>query len=391
MSKGLPVTTELPECLLILGPPSLRHVPAETHCLAIAPLGRVTPLAHHTVVLGHSLVTPLLPFQVHHLDGSLNDGVAKWGELITGSARLTDRMTPLFLVAGHAETGWRPYSQIEVSGGEVLFIALDGEVVRGDPTDTTTLFNWLEELGVRHRQHAPQLNNHQRWFINAAPGTEIEQKFTLAGQPDIWRLALTIRDLVAQGDLTGWMPEHRNDFEQWSFPTHLYEVPGADGERGDLAFIPAVDGRWIIRRKWYDVDAAIRREELTDGVTLPADVDFVAVATERFGVAVIPVGTYRRVRYNVMLESLGTGHVFSIMFDECSADDAGDVLHQVEVEYIRSRTLARTSAYAEVMTEFESLNMWTRLFLEAHDVAFVEDHLSKLSWLKGLKRRDKIP
>ncbi len=104
-----------------------------------------------------------------------------------------------------------------------------------------------------------------------------------------------------------------------------------------------------------------------------------------------PIGTYVRVRYNVMLESLDTGHVFSIMFDECSADDAPDVLHQVEVEYVRSRALARPAAYDEVLAEFESLNVWTRLFLDAHNVGFVEDHLSKLSWLKNLKQRDKVP
>jgi hypothetical protein len=49
---------------------------------------------------------------------------------------------------------------------------------------------------------------------------------------------------------------------------------------------------------------------------------------------------YRRVRYNVMLESLVTGHVFSIMYDRCTAAERGvSPLEQAEVEYVRSRTL----------------------------------------------------
>ena len=391
MSQSVAPGTSNTEVLMILGAPSLRHRSEAVEYAVLASVGCAGPVFHNTVLLGRSLVPPAVSYEIHRPGVPPQIGMAKWGALIAGSAKFPGPIAPLFCLAGDAESGWRPYSQIEVSGEEALFVALDGEELLGDPDDTGTVLGWLEDLGQRHRRHRPQLNNHQRWFINAAPGTEIEQKFTLSGQPDIWHLALKIRGLLAEGELPGWIPEHGNDFEQWSFPTHLFEVPGADGERGDLAFIPAVDGRWIIRRKWFDADAAIRREELTDGVVLPADPDLVAVAQERLGETVVPIGTYVRVRYNVMLESLDTGHVFSIMFDECSTDGVPDVLHQVEVEYVRSRALARPGAYDEVLAEFESLNVWTRLFLDAHNVGFVEDHLSKLSWLKNLKQRDKVP
>nr|MDQ2816282.1 hypothetical protein [Actinomycetota bacterium] len=115
-----------------------------------------------------------------------------------------------------------------------------------------------------------RLRGHQRWFVNARPGLEIEQKFTLAGRPDIWLLAARTRDLVAAGAINGWIPEHGSNggFEQWDFLSHIYEIAGPEAERGYIAFIPAVDGSWGIRRKWFTADAVIRREQLTGGLDL---------------------------------------------------------------------------------------------------------------------------
>jgi hypothetical protein len=45
------------------------------------------------------------------------------------------------------------------------------------------------------------------------------------------------------------------------------------------------------------------------------------VVRDRFAVEPAWSATYRRLRYNVMLESLDTGHIFSIMFDRCVATD----------------------------------------------------------------------
>jgi len=72
--------------------------------------------------------------------------------------------------------------------------------------------------------------------VNARPGLEIEQKFTLAGRPDIWLLAARTRDLVGAGAIDGWIPEHGNNggFEQWDFLSHIYEIAGPERERGYL-------------------------------------------------------------------------------------------------------------------------------------------------------------
>jgi hypothetical protein len=295
-------------------------------------------------------------------------------------------LAPLFLLrhTGGTDNRWVPYTQQAFTGSAALFVALDGPLLAGDPADAGHLATWMKDLSQRHRACGPRAVNHQRWFINALPGQELEHKFTADGQLDLWRLTTSILDSVGAGDIPGWICEFGNNggFEQWDFDNHLFEITEPPSDRGYIAFIPAVDGTWIIRRKKFTADAALRHEELTEGVTLGPDPELQKVITDRFGLRPVWGAVYRRVRYNVLLESLASGHVFSIMLDRCT-DRAGLVapLHQVEVEYVRSRTL-RTADLDLLRSEYEQLVAFTRAFLADHGVASLEDHRSKLSWLR---------
>jgi hypothetical protein len=362
-AKETPVPTAIPathdQAVLVMGPASVRHEP-QAIAPAVATLAVAVPAdrqPRNTIVLDFS-----------HLPDSLPGG----GD-----------QAPLFVLTP-VRDGWQPYTQVSFTGTDALFIALDGPPVRGDPGDSKALDEWVADLSARHRAHAAQLNNHQRWFVNARPGLEIEQKFTLAGQPDIWLLAARTRDLAAAGDIDGWIPEHGNNggFEQWDFLNHIYEITSPEPERGYIAFIPAVDGSWIIRRKWFTADAVIRREELTGGLDLGPDPDLRSVIRDRYGLAPSWAGCYRRVRYNVLLESLRSGHVFSVMFDRCT-NSAGRVpdLHQAEVEYIRSRMISRRPG-DELMEEFGQLCAWTAQALDGYGVNAARNDLSKLTWLR---------
>ena len=81
-----------------------------------------------------------------------------------------------------------------------------------------------------------------------------------------------------------------------------------------------------------------------------------------------------------MLESLHTGHVFSIMYDRCTAERAA-VLIQAEVEYIRSRTL-RTGSRRQILGQLSELRTWTRDLLANNGITHAEDQMSKLTWLR---------
>jgi hypothetical protein len=105
----------------------------------------------------------------------------------------------------------------------------------------------------------------------------------------------------------------------------------------------------------------IRREELTGGLDLGPDPDLRAVIRDRYGLAPSWSGCYRRVHYNVLLESLRSGHAFSVMFDRCT-DAAGLApdLHQAEVEYIRSCPVADKSALSHLERPIRAgVSVWT--------------------------------
>jgi hypothetical protein len=171
------------QAVLVMGPASVRHEP-DAIAPAVAALAVAVPAdrqPRNTIVLDLS-----------HLADSLPDG---------------NDQAPLFVLSPVPD-GWQPYTLLSFTGTDALFIALDGLPVPGDPGDSQVVSEWVADLSARHRAHSAQLNNHQRWFVNARPGLEIEQKFTIAGQPDIWLLAARTRDLVAAGAIDGWIPEH---------------------------------------------------------------------------------------------------------------------------------------------------------------------------------------
>lgn len=347
------------QAVLVMGPASVRHEPEAT-----APAVATVTVA----VAADSQPRNTVVLDVSHLTDSFLGGYDQ---------------APLFVLAP-ARVGWQPYTLVSFTGKDALFIALDGPPVDGDPRDSAVVSGWVADLSARHQAHAARLNNHQRWFVNARPGLEIEQKFTLAGRPDIWLLAARTRELVAAGAIDGWIPEHGSNggFEQWDFLSHIYEIAAPEAERGYIAFIPAVDGSWGVRRKWFTADAVIRREELTGGLDLGPNPDLRAVIRDRYDLTPSWGGCYRRVRYNVLLESLRTGHVFSVMFDRCT-DSAGRApdLHQAEVEYIRSRVISARPDDC-LMDEFGQLCAWTRQFLDGCGANAEQNNLSKLTWLR---------
>ena len=150
--------------------------------------------------------------------------------------------------------------------------------------------------------------------------------------------------------------------------------------------MPAIDGPgYLIRRKRYTRDQVLRREDLTPAPELTADPgDLPQVIRDRYGLTPAWGATYRRVRYNVMLESLRTGHIFSIMYDRCTAEHATD-LTQAEVEYVRSRTLY-ASSQRQILSQLTELRDWTRDLLTTSGITHTEDQMSKLTWLRRQRR-----
>jgi len=294
-------------------------------------------------------------------------------------------LQPVFLLRPAARSRWLPYTLMSYTGDDLLYIRLPGPPVHGAPGSVDCCASWASDLSARHRAHRGQLNNHSSWFRNLLPGLEAECKFTLSPGTDIWDLAITTHQYVRAGAIGGWICEHGNSggFTQGDYINHLFAITRPASERGYIAFMPAIDGSpgYFIRRKRYARDQILRREELTQDPGLTADPsDLPQVIRDRYGLVPAWGATYRRVRYNVMLESLRTGHVFSIMYDQCTAEHAA-VLIQAEVEYIRSRTL-RTGSRRQILGQLSELRTWTRDLLASNGITHAEDQMSKLTWLR---------
>jgi hypothetical protein len=220
-------------------------------------------------------------------------------------------LQPAFLLWPAGRDSWRPYTLMSCTGDDLLYIRLPGPAVRGAPGSAERQAAWAADLAARHRMHGGQLNNHSCWFRNLLPGLEAEHKFTLSPGTDIWTLAVTTHQHLAAGALDGWICEHGNDggFTQGDYTNHLFAITSPGSERGYIAFMPAIDGLGhMIRRKRYSRDQTLRREDLTHAPELPADPGTLSqVIRDRYGLTPAWGATYRRVRYNVMLESLRSG------------------------------------------------------------------------------------
>jgi len=299
--------------------------------------------------------------------------------------RCGSALVPLFLLMPD-DGRWWAYTQLLYSVSGVVFCRLGGPALCGSPTDGT-IRAWLADLVALRYEYAPRLNNHQCWPIKHRDGEEIEHKFTLPSDSDEWDLAVGVLEHLRGNPWGGWILEHRNDFEQWDFMNYLYEVAEPESDRGYISFIPAVDGTWIIKRKWFGQDQPVRREQRWRGVTLPPRPDFEDEIGHRFGVSPRWGAPFRRVRYDINLESLVTGHGYSVMFDRCTTPLAPSaVFVQCEVEYLRSRRLLPVDD-TELMNEFSWLVTATRELLAARRVEAVEDHRSKLSFLRSVVGR----
>ncbi|MGH3885486.1 MAG: hypothetical protein ACRDSZ_02780 [Pseudonocardiaceae bacterium] len=136
----------------------------------------------------------------------------------------------------------------------------------------------------------------------------------------------------------------------------------------------------MIKRKWFTQDAFARREQLTTDVAIggPLD-DYLHNALQ---LKAQPLPPFRRVRYDINIESIHTGNIFSILYDRCTLLDIPDVvLCQCELEYIKTRT-AFFPKETEVLNDIDHLARWIEILLTDHQLSSHRSTYSKLSFLR---------
>lgn len=287
---------------------------------------------------------------------------------------------PLFYVTATPTTGvveLHVYSQIRFLAEDACFIRITPAPLLADSIDD---LSWLTTALELHARQSQFLNSHECHYRKCFDGQELEYKYTLDPTADIWTLAVDTHHRLRAGHLTGFIPKYRNEFESWDFLNHLFEVTGPEPDRGYVSFIPTTNGKYLIKRKWFTQDAFARREQLTTDVTIEGPLDDYLHNTLHLKAKPLP--PFRRVRYDINIESTHTGNLFSILYDRCTLLDTPDViLCQCELEYIKTRT-AFLPEETEVLNDFDHLERWIETLLTDHQLSSHRSTYSKLSFLR---------
>jgi hypothetical protein len=299
------------------------------------------------------------------------------------AADSTSSLVPLCYVSPADGGGYHVYGQVRFLAEDACFVRITPEPVGTGPVEG---LGWLAPGLAAHAEHALFLNNHQRYYRKAFPGQELEYKYTLDPAPDIWALTVELHRRIRAGELTGFIPEYRDEYQAWDYANHLFDVTGPEEERGYVSFIPTTDGKQLMKRKWYAEDSFSRREEHTYGLQVePAK--FAHYIRTELGVDIRPLPPFRRVRYDVNFESVRTGHVYGIFFDHCSLYGAPDVvLSQCELEYLRTRSPLEPDESA-ALEEIEGLAEWLEGYLTEHGLPAERSFYSKRTFLRDAVER----
>lgn len=227
-----------------------------------------------------------------------------------------------------------------------------------------------------HYWHRLSLNNHNSFFSKYEPTKEIEDKINLPPGTSIWDVA---RRLYSEEKPYPFVLRFMDPFNLWDFDNYLFEVTEPESERGYISFIPCPDGTCIVKRKVFAKDTQIREERRQRNV-------HVKDSFENYILDMFPTLTwrmlpaFRRVRYDVDLESLDTGNIYSIEFDQTSilGKDYPPLI-QCEIEYVQTRSIHKPRL---VLEDLSRVHDFVTTCLSKFGLNYQESTYSKLSYLR---------
>jgi hypothetical protein len=307
---------------------------------------------------------------------------AALNEVVSAVSRGDGPFVPLWYLSAQPTPGGQAvhvYAQIRFLTEDACFIRLTPEpIVVSDVEELT----WLPDALRLHAEQFLFLNNHRLYYRKGFDGKELEYKYTLTPPVDIWTVTVRLYQLLRRGGVPGYIVEYRDELQVWDYLNHLFQVTDPEPDRGYVSFIPTTDGKNQVKRKWFAEDAFNRRETHTHGVE--AAEGYERYLSEVLGVSAVRLPSFRRVRYDINVESERTGHIYGVFFDHVSLLDAPDVvLHQCEIEYLRSRT-AITPDEDAILAEFPTVAEWVEGFLRDQGLDYERSHYSKMSFLRDV-------
>ncbi|WP_216895654.1 hypothetical protein [Nocardia alni] len=298
------------------------------------------------------------------------------------SRELPDAM-PLALLADDSPDGWDVYLPIRLGPVDALFHRVDRLATKHHEPQPSA--DTLDQVLAQLPDYSKTVGSHECWYFKHDPDYEYEHKLTLDPDLDIYSLTRDIHNEIGHGDLRRYRAEYRNDFELWQFRNHMFEVTGpADTDRGYLSFIPRLNGGYTLKRKLFQHDGFRRVERKTYWPQTHATLDEMDThVRQRLGLDARYLGGFDRIRFDDMLESADTGHIYSLMTDRCTFTGHRIPLQQLEIEYIRSRGDVR-DCQRQIVSELDHLKTWTQTFLDNRGIGYTADYRSKYTHLRQL-------
>ncbi|MBZ6081329.1 hypothetical protein KVH15_09760 [Streptomyces olivaceus] len=296
---------------------------------------------------------------------------------------------PLF--AFQRETGAdnaHVYGQIRFMGHDALFLRTSRQPIT---LDSTKNGHWehaieaavhLQNDGFRH------LGNHLGWYERHLPDRELEYKFQLQPPVDLWQVTSEGHARVGAGLLPGFFAEYGDELKRFDYSSEIYEITAPAEHVGYVAFARGPADVWIIKKKTFARDGFDRGEEIwrqreLTGGTFESELDVRGLSFRR-------LGAFRRQSYELHVESVATGHIFTIVVDRSTPEIAPErFMNQCEIEYVHTRSLVGTAEESgrteSIVAEMDLVRAFTEKLMTDLGIDFTSTFYSKLSFMRDVQ------
>jgi hypothetical protein len=241
------------------------------------------------------------------------------------------------------------------------------------------LYRSLYTLGDQVKHSIVSHNGRHRVHYR---GVEVEQKLELDASQRALNVANLFFGLAPQFNSAEYHLEFLYEWQTYVRLVHLFEKTEAGVSTGYISFTQLPSGEYMVKEKTFAVDGLFREERFVERIPLDDDLGNY-LRQHQSHLVTEHKGTFTRWKYDFNVESLRTGHIYSVGFDEVHTLQ-GAVMKQVEVEYIRSRIhLGDDRTGALIEQDIQALTQHLYHLLQTHGVKCEPTTLSKLSFLKN--------
>ncbi|HEX8227476.1 MAG TPA: hypothetical protein VF572_06435 [Candidatus Saccharimonadales bacterium] len=288
--------------------------------------------------------------------------------------RILADLRPIYVITRNAHTV-RVYSVVLSYEYSMLFIH-SGNI---QFTEGTDIHEVIEECTRLHMKNQIALSNQDAYFKKYHPDNEIEYKLNLPNSTNIWALSKSFYQSIANGELENIIVQPLDPFNEWEFHNYLFETVAPESKRGYVSFITCPDEEYVVKEKVYAHDMLERIERRTKNVRLKGSMEeYLAEHYRERGFK--RHEPFSRRRYDVNIESIATGNVYSIMIDNCwLINDDGYKLTQCEIEYLKTRSV---QDFQGVNEELTAIYEYVKKELNKKGITYVETFYSKLSFVR---------